>query len=126
MRSYWYREVFNVMRGDIQTGGTQGFGTDNAGFCLLHFCPAVNLAITNTYFKKQQTQSITWKSSSSTTQTDYILIKRSALISVKDVKVIRSEEHITQHKFFTCNIIIAYGVVKCIAANPKLHIYKVK
>ena len=83
--------------------GNQGFGTRKVeGFCFLDLCTAVN-----TSFKTRDTQLISSKSSSSAAQLDYILTKRSALRSVRDVKVIQHEECITQHKHLIRNKIIA-------------------
>ena len=63
-------------------------------FCLLDLCTVINLAITNTYLKKQDTQLRRSKSVSFTAKFHYILTKRSALKLVSDVKLIK--EDITQ------------------------------
>ena len=54
--------------------GNQCFSTRNTeGFRLVNLCTAVNLANTNTYFKKQDT--IAYKSGSFTKQLHYKLTK---------------------------------------------------
>ena len=97
----WHVERYT--NGFENAHGNQGFGTRNVeDSLLLDLWTAVN-----TYFKIRDTQLITSKSSSSTAHLDYILTKRSALRSVRDVKVIQHEECITQHKHLICNKIIA-------------------
>ena len=97
----WYVERYANRYENVH--GNQGFSTRNIeGFRLLDLCTAVNAC-----FKTQGTQLITSKSSLYTAQLDYILIKRSSLRSVRDVKVVQHEKCITQHKHLTCNKIIA-------------------
>ena len=64
-------------------------------------------------FFKHEKQLITSKSSSSTAQLDYLLTKRSALRSVRDVKVIQHEECITQHKHLICNNCLKKSKMYC-------------
>ena len=79
--------------------GNHGFGVRNDdGTRLLDFCLAANLAIVNTFFQKSITKLITYKSGSTVSQVDYILLRDAARKSVLDAKVIGSEECITQHK----------------------------
>ena len=69
--------VFNWHVPDMETGLimfihiNQGFGTQNAeGYRLLDLCAALDLAMTCTYSKKQDTQVISYKSGSSFIQLD--------------------------------------------------------
>ena len=93
-------------------------------FCLLDLFTVINLAITNTYFKKHDTHFIISKSFSSTTKLNYILTKRSALKLVSDVKLIK--EYLTQHKLIIFDKIFVNRKVNPTANKPKLSSYKLK
>ena len=49
---------------------------------------------------------ITFSSADNKSQIDYILVKRSFLKYVRDVKVIRNEECVTQHKLLVADITV--------------------
>ena len=66
---------------------------------ILDLYSATDLAVSNTFFDKSQNKLIVLSSADNKSQTDYILIKRSLLKHVRDVKVIHNEKCITQHKF---------------------------
>ena len=73
--------------------GGYGYGTHNPdGVRLLDFCVANNLAVTNTFFKKQSNRLITFSSGGNTTQIDYLLVRRAQLKCVSNVNVISGEE----------------------------------
>ena len=66
---------------------------------ILDLYSATDLAVSNTFFDKSQNKLIVLSSADNKSKTDYILIKRSLLKHVRDVKVIHNEKCITQHKF---------------------------
>lgn len=79
--------------------GGFGFGNqNNEGVTILEFAAAQNLAIANTFFKKKDEHLITYKSGSSKTQIDYILIDKQNLRQIKDCKVIPGEPLTSQHR----------------------------
>ena len=81
--------------------GGRGFGSGNVdGIRILDLCTAANLAVTKTSFMKLYSHLVTYRSSNSCTQVDYILTKHSDLKQVQNVKVIGDEECVTQHKLF--------------------------
>ena len=86
------------------------------GLCILDFCLANKLAITNTFFRKNKSSLISFLSGGNHTQIAFILLRRAQLKNIKDTKVIKSEECITQHKNLVC----------CISKNCKTYSYSTK
>ena len=73
--------------------GGKGYGTRNhEGLRIVDLCIATDLAVSNTFFDKNQNKLITFSSADNNSQIDYILVKRSFSKHVRDVKVIRNEE----------------------------------
>ena len=78
--------------------GGKGFSTRNPeGLRILDLCSATDLAVYNIFFDKNQNKLTTFSSDDNNSQIDYILVKRSFLKHVLDVKVICNEECITQY-----------------------------
>ena len=93
--------------------GGNGFGVRNQdGTRILDLCVATNLAITNTFYRKQDSRLITYCSGDNKSQIDYILVRRSDLKRVRDTKVIGSEECVTQHKLVVCDITLEAKQIK--------------
>ncbi len=79
--------------------GYFGIGERNGeGEELLRICQENNLKLVNTWFKKKREHLITYKSGDSESQIDYIMLRRSGVVKVKNCKVIPGEECLTQHK----------------------------
>ena len=82
--------------------GGYGFGRRNVdGEMLLEFADALDLAIVNTWFKKEVRKMITYETKACKTVIDFFLIRKSERRLVRDVKVIH-EECIKQHKLLIC------------------------
>lgn len=64
---------------------------------VIEFCAAVNLLVGNITFKKRASHLVTYHCGLLKTQGDYWLVRRDQRKFVKDVKVLLSEECITQH-----------------------------
>ena len=93
--------------------GGSGYGMKNQdGLRILDFCVANKLAITNTFFHKNKSRLITFSSGGNHTQIDLILFRRAQLRNIKDTKVISSEECITQHKLFVCDLVVSANLSK--------------
>ena len=60
-------------------------------------CAALDMIVCNTWFKKRDSRFITYSSGDCSTQIDYILVSNKDRKLVKDVKVIFSEEVVSQH-----------------------------
>ena len=83
--------------------GGYGYGDRNReGERILDFCAALNMFVGNTYFKKKESHLVTFESGSARTQIDYFLFRQNQRKYLCDVKVIPSEECITQHKPVVC------------------------
>jgi hypothetical protein len=83
--------------------GGFGFGNRNVeGEMLLEFAEAKGLVVTNTWFKKDVGKLVTYESGERRTMIDYVLVRKDERRFVQDVKVIRSEECIPQHKLLVC------------------------
>ena len=85
--------------------GGHGYGIRNSEHIrVLELCAAADLAITNTYFTKCDSQLLTYHSHNACSQIDYILAPKSYFESVRDVKVIGSEEYVLQHKVLVVHL----------------------
>ena len=78
--------------------GGYGYGDRNKGDRILEFCAALNMFVGNTCFKKKDSHLVTFESGLARTQIDYFLLRQNQRKYLCDVKVIPSEECITQHK----------------------------
>ncbi len=79
--------------------GGRGYGTrDTEGERILELASATDMVVANTMFDKRDSKLITYVSGDVSTQIDYILIGKSSLKLVKDVKVIAGEEIAVQHR----------------------------
>ena len=78
----------------------RGFGIgqiNDAGIRLLDWVVVKELGFLNTCFQKKKRWLITFRSSETETMIDNILVNNKYRSSVKDVKVIPSEEIVSQH-----------------------------
>ena len=83
--------------------GGCGFGKRNVeGEMILEFADALNFAVANTWFKKEEKRLITYESGGCRTVVDYILVRKCERKMIRDVKVIHSEPCIPQHKLLIC------------------------
>src|ERR1700757_2050050 len=65
---------------------------------LLEFAIATELCVVNRWFTKEESKKVTYESGGTRTVVDYVLVRRKVLSAVKDMKVIRGEACLTQHK----------------------------
>ena len=76
---------------------------------------------------KKDSLLITYQSGNASSQVDYILFKRRDFKSIRDVKVIPSEECVTQHKLVVCDLLLKTPPEpKKKAFVPKLRCWKLK
>lgn len=103
----WIGRDFNGHVRSDNTGkedviGKYGFGTRNEeGETLIDFALSMDLAISNTYFKKAERQLI-YRSGRVKTQIDYILCQKTSRGTIRDCKVILGESVATQHRPVVC------------------------
>ena len=107
--------------------GGKGYGTRNPeGQRILDLCSATDLLVTNTFFDKNQNNLITYSSGDNNSQIDYILVKRSFLKHVCNVKVIRNEECVTQHKLLVADIKVNGSSPKPRIVPPRRKVWKLR
>ena len=117
--------VGNISHGFHDSHGGHGYGARNTeGVRILDFCTAANLAITNTFFVKEDNKLITYQSGNDCSQIDYILVRRSNLKHVRNVKVINGEECAPQHKLLVSDIIIPTEKSKAKTLHKRRRIWK--
>ena len=93
--------------------GGMGFGSRNVeGEMLLEFADVCNLAVANTWFKKDIGRLITYESGDSRTVVDYILIRKAERKWVRNVNVIPDEACLQQHKLLVCMLNLRESVKK--------------
>ena len=91
--------------------GGMGFGSRNVeGEMLLEFADAWNLAVANTWFKKDIGRLITYESGDSKTVVDYILIRKAERKWIRNVNVIPGEACLQQHKLLVCMLNVRESV----------------
>ncbi|KAM0997763.1 hypothetical protein ACFX2C_007613 [Malus domestica] len=85
--------------------GGRGFGERNEdGEAILDFAMAYDLFLANTFFKKREEHVITYKSGSSKTQIDFLLMKKEDCITCKDCKVIPGESLAKQYRLLVMDV----------------------
>lgn len=83
--------------------GGKGFGNRNEeGDMILEFAMAHSLVVMNTCFEKEIAKKVTYESGECKTVVDYMLVRQRDKNLVQDVKVIRNEPCIPQHKLMVC------------------------
>ena len=58
----------------------------------------MGMVMCNTFFKKEDSKQITYQSGDNRSMIDYLMVRKTDRCLVKDVKVISSEECVTQHR----------------------------
>ncbi|KAM1519455.1 hypothetical protein ACFX1Z_022250 [Malus domestica] len=85
--------------------GGHGFGKRNEdGEAILDFVMAYDLFLANTFFKKREEHVITYKSGSSKTQIDFLLMRKGDRITCRDCKVIPGESLANQHRLLVMDV----------------------
>ena len=107
--------------------GGKGYGTRNSeGECILDLGDMFDLAICNTFFVKPENHLVTYESGGNKSQIDYVLVRRSDLKLVKNVKAIPNEECVKQHSL----VVTDYAIKKKQRITrpfvPRLKIWKLR
>ena len=104
---------------------SKGHGTRNPeGLRLLDLCSATDLAISNTFFDKNQDKLVTFSAADNSSQIDYILVKKSFLKHVREVKVILIEECVRQRKLLVADITVDGRAPKPRIVPPRRKVWK--
>uniref|UniRef100_A0A8L8JVB6 Cadherin domain-containing protein n=1 Tax=Heligmosomoides polygyrus TaxID=6339 RepID=A0A8L8JVB6_HELPZ len=86
-------------RGVERVYGGNGIGLINPdGERILDLAIAYDLAVCGTFFAKKESQKVTYASGGRRTEDNHILVRRPALKTVRDVKVIPGEDVASQHR----------------------------
>ena len=93
---------------------------------ILEFETTNNLVVTNSYFRKQESHFITYRSGSGRRQIDYILMRKRDFKLVKNVKVVPNEEFVSQHKLLIADTLISAPLPKGRNFIPKCRVWKPK
>ena len=113
-------------------GGVHGgmrYGTRNTeGERILKFGDAVGMVVCNTFFKKEYSKLITYHSADNRSMIDYLMVRKADRCLVKDVKVILSEECVTQHRMVIGRLVIPMKSQnkKIVKFVPNLRVCKLK
>lgn len=87
--------------------GGFGFGVRNGeGAALLDFARAFKQVVVNLIFIKKEDHLITYRSTKSKTQIDFLLLRKGNRVLSKDCKVIPCEHLSTQHRLLVMDLSI--------------------
>ena len=112
--------VGSDMGGFGEVDGGFGIGQINdGGFKLLDWVVGKGLHLINS-FQKKKSLLITFRSSETGILFDYILVNNKCRNSVKKMKVIRSEEIVSQHCFLLMNMVFKRKVMRKVKFREKL------
>ena len=113
--------------GDEEIMGRYGAGTRNKeGSMIVDFKKRMDLAISNTYFKKKDEHRVTYKSGGKSTQVDYMICRRRNLKKMCDCKVIVNECVAKQHRMVVCKMALMVKKKKAEKVKPKIRWWKPK
>ena len=119
--------VGRTISGYENVHGGYGYGIRNPeGERILELGDAMNMVVCNTFFKNRENRLITYPSGGNQSQIDYIMTKKSDAKRVMDVKIIQSEECITQHKLLIADMKISNAKAKKKKFTPKRKVWKLK
>lgn len=119
---------FNAHIGRDRTGyertiGGQGFGDRNEdGEKLLEFAVPLELVVLNSFFRKRETQTVTYESGRHKSQLDFVFTHRSTLQYVKDCKVLPNEIIAPQHR----PVVVDFRLMKKTTTKTKTGDAKIK
>src|SRR5277367_3255930 len=103
--------------------GGHGFGQHNVeGEMLLEMAGALGLVVVNTWFRKRDSQLVTYKSGEARTVVDYVLVRRKEWAMVRDAKVIPGESVFLQHRLVVCVL----EVQECIRQRKQVFVSRCK
>jgi len=80
----------------------------------------------NTFFKKDAEKLITYKSGDCATMIDYVLVQKTVLKNVKDIKTIPGEECFTQHRLLTMDFLLEIDTIKKVKKSERIKLWKLK
>ena len=73
---------------------------------MLEVAEARGMMVLKTWFDKEESKKVSYESGGCKTVVDYIMVKQRDRWMVEDVKVIRNEPCLTQHKLMVCKLVL--------------------
>ncbi|XP_065312585.1 craniofacial development protein 2-like [Gordionus sp. m RMFG-2023] len=132
-------EVGIILAGDLNGhvgASSEGYGGVHGGFSygmrnfkgerILDFSDAMDMIVCNTMFKKESEKLVTYKSGSTQSAVDYLLLWRCDRCIVKNMKVIPGEECINQHRLVVGDLTLKGARVTKGKFVPRLKVWKLK
>ena len=93
---------------------------------IVDFGKRMDLAIVNTYFKKKDENSMTYKSGGKSTQVNYVMCRRRSLKKTCDCKIIVNECVAKQHRMVVCKMVLMVKKKKAEKVKPRIRWWKLK
>lgn len=111
-----------------QAHGGHGYGEINDdGTEFLLMCEALNLTITNTWFRKRDSHLVTYASGKNSSQIDFVLVRRNDLKLVTNCRVWPGENLTSQHRLVVASIRIPLPKrQKVTRPKPRIRWWKLK
>ena len=108
--------------GNEEIMGRYGAGTRNKERSMVvDFGKRMDLAIVNTYFKKKDEHTVTYKSGGKSTQVEYVMCRRRNLKKMCDRNVIYLNECVAkQHRIVVCKMVLMVKKKKAEKVKPKI------
>ncbi len=114
-------------RGDEEVMARYGIKERNVeGQMVVDFAKRMEMAVINTYFKKNEEHRVTYKSGGRCTQVAYVLCKRCNLKEIKDCKVVAGDCVARQHRMVVCRMTLEVKRRKRVRTEPRLKWWKLK
>ncbi len=114
-------------RGDEELMARYGIKERNVeGQMVVDFAKRMEMAVINTYFKKNEEHRVTYKSGGRCTQVAYVLCKRCNLKEIKDCKVVAGDCVARQHRMVVCRMTLEVKRRKRVRTEPRLKWWKLK
>ncbi|VDO18875.1 unnamed protein product [Heligmosomoides polygyrus] len=119
--------VGSVRRGVDRVHAGKGIGLINPdGKRILDLAIAHDLAACSTFFAKRESQKVTYASGGRRTKVDHILVRRAALKTVRDVKVIPGEDVASQHRPLVADLSIPLPTRPKVGTEPRIRWWRLR
>ncbi|VDO94583.1 unnamed protein product [Heligmosomoides polygyrus] len=124
----FYLLLEEAIRGGVErVRGGKGIGLINPdGERILDLAIAHDLAVCSTFFTKRESQKVTYASGGRRAEVDHILVRRAALKTVRDVKVIPGEDVASQHRPLVADLSIPLPTRPKVRTKPRIRWWRLR